>query len=241
MNKLLVAVIAYNEEKNIQNTIKDLERNNFGYDIIVIDNGSIDKTKEICEKLEVNVISHCINSDINGTWKTYFLYAYMNNYDIVCQFDGDGQHIASELPKIINSALRGEADLIIGSRFIEKKGFQSFFLRRMGIIFFSRILSLILGYKIKDVTTGFLAFNWKVISFFAKYYKQDHNQTHLLTHLSGAKMKEVPVLMSGRKHGKSLFNFVNSIAFPFNGIVNIIGCLLLKNQIKREWVNKNEF
>jgi glycosyltransferase involved in cell wall biosynthesis len=240
MNKILVAVIAYNEEKNIRNTIEDLRKNNSGFDIIVIDNGSIDKTKEICENIGVNIVSHCINSDINGTWKTYFLYAYLNNYDIVCQFDGDGQHLASELPIIIEPIVRNEADFIIGSRFIDKKGFQSYFIRRLGINIFSIILSIIIRKRVKDVTSGFIAFNRNVIEFFAKYYKYEIDQTMLLCYFAGARIIEMPVQMRERIHGKSFFGILNSFIFPFKSIVNIFGIWLIKNLIKKEWTSKHE-
>ena len=241
--KILIAVIAYNEENSILGVISDLKQNNFGYDIVVIDNGSFDKTAEICRKNSISVISHCINDGIDGTWKTFYKYAYENDYDIVCQFDGDGQHIASELNKIITPVINKEADRVIGSRFINNQGFQSYFIRRIGIRLFSNLISLFIGYKLYDITSGFLAMNRKIISFFANYYKNeisDPNQGILLTHFIGAKIMEVPVKMKERKHGKSYYGLLNSIAYPLKGVVNIIGCLLLKNQIKKEWSIRNE-
>lgn len=241
--KILIAVIAYNEGKSIANVLTDLQDNNFGYDIVVIDNSSFDNTKYICEGLNVKTLSHCVNDDINGTWKTYFKYADKNNYDIVCQFDGDGQHLAKELPKIIQPIVAKEAEQVIGSRFLGNNTFQSYFLRRIGIKMFSLILSLIFKYKIKDVTSGFIAFDKRVISFFANYYKEeinDPNQTHLLSFFSGARLKEVPVEMNLRRHGKSLYNWLNSLVYPINGVVNIVGCLLVKNEIIKNWTNNYE-
>jgi len=220
-----------------------LNANNFGYDIIVVDNGSFDDTKIICEGMNVKTLSHCINSDINGTWKTYLNYAHKNDYDIVCQFDGDGQHLAKELPKIINPIKNKEANQVIGSRFLGNKTFQSSFTRRIGIGLFSFILSRIFKYKIKDVTSGFIAFDRRIINFFSTYYKaeiNDPNQTHLLSFFSGAKIIEVPVEMNLRMHGSSLYNWLNSLIYPFNGLFNIIGCLLLKKEIRKDWTKKYE-
>lgn len=240
--KILIAVIVYNEEENISDVIQDLRRNNFvGYDIIVIDNASTDNTVSICKKLNVDVLSHCVNSDINGTWKTYFTYAFQNDYDIVCQFDGDGQHLASELRKIIQPILEKKANQVIGSRFLGTEGFKSYAVRRIGIRLFSFLLSIIIGCRIKDVTSGFIAFDRRVIEFFGKYYKHeinDPNQTHLLSHFSGAKILEVPVMMKSRSKGKSLYGFINSFTYPFKGLANILGCLLLKKQILNEWTKK---
>lgn len=233
--RILVAVIAYNEERSIRDTIKDLIENNFGYDIILIDNGSYDDTVKISKELGINVISHCINSgSSSGTLMSYFLYAYRNNYDILCQFDGDGQHIASELPKIIEPIKNEEADYVIGSRFLQKNGFRSYFFRRIGIKLFSYLDSKLIGQKITDVTSGFRAYNRKIIEFFAKFYKHevyDTSQLLLISGFSGAKIKEVPIIMKERNCGKSEFNLLNSISFPIEALINIIGCLLQKNQI----------
>lgn len=235
--KILVSVIAYNEEGNIEKTLKDLIEHNFGYDIVVIDNGSYDNTVKLCKDMGINVISHCVNSGSSGgTATTYFLYSHVKQYDILCQFDGDGQHIASELPKITEPIKNDEADYIIGSRFIKREGFQSYFFRRIGIRLFAYLNSKLIGQKITDVTSGFRAYNKKVIEFFAKYHKHeihDTNQLLLLSHFSGARIKEVPVRMKERKFGESEFNIINSLTFPFKGLMNIIGCYLQKNDIKK--------
>jgi glycosyltransferase involved in cell wall biosynthesis len=234
--KTLVAVIAYNEGKNINKTLRDLDAPDRGYDIVVIDNASIDDTAAVCISAGVKILSHCVNTGgAFGTVMTYFQYAYENNYDILCQFDGDGQHIASELSKIIEPIENGEADYVIGSRFIEKEGFQSFFFRKLGIKLFSFLDSLFLGKKVTDVTSGFRAYSKEVIRFFATHYKHeihDTNQLLLLSHFAGARIHEVPVRMREREHGESEFNFLKALAFPLKGFVNIVGCLLQKRQIQ---------
>jgi len=235
--KILVAVIAYNEEKNIGNTVKDLIEHNFGYDIVVIDNGSYDDTVNICKAMGVEVVSHCINSGSSGgTATTYFLYAYLNDYDIVCQFDGDGQHMASELPKIVRPIQDDEADYTIGSRFLQKEGFQSYFFRRIGIRLFSYLDSKIIGQKVTDVTSGCRAYGKRTIEFFARYYRHelyDTNQLLILSHSAGVRVTEVPVIMKEREFGTSEFDWLNSMLFIFKGLINIVGCTLQKNQTKR--------
>lgn len=241
--KILVAIIAYNEEKNILNVIKDLSEYSDKFDILIFDNSSFDNSKLIYKKAKKEFVSHSINSGgAFGTVSTYFLYAYKYDYDIVCQFDGDGQHIAKELEKIITPILEGTADYVIGSRFLEKKGFQSYFFRRMGINLFAKLDSFFTGQEITDVTSGFKAYSRKVINLFGNYYKHeiyDSNQMILLSHFAGAKIYELPVKMRERKNGKSEYNFVNSITFPFKGIVNILGTLLQKRQIKKYCISNN--
>ena len=241
--RILVAVIAYNEEKNIKHVIKDLQDNNFGFDIVVIDNGSFDSTVQASKEMGIDTIIHCINSGSSaGTLMSYFMYAYRNQYDILCQFDSDGQHLASELPKIVDPVLNQEADYVIGSRFITNEGFQSHFFRRIGIKLFAKIDSLIIGQNITDVTSGFRAYGKKTIGFFAKYYKHevyDPSQLLLLSHYSGTKIIEVPVKMRERLHGKSEFNILSSLSFPIKGIINVTGCILQRNQIRNFTWNYN--
>ncbi len=240
--RVLIAVIAYNEEKNIVKVIKELQENNSGYDIVVIDNCSNDATVELCRGMGIKVISHCVNSGSPfGTVMTYFLYAYHNHYDVLCQFDGDGQHVASELEKIISPVIENQADYVIGSRFLEKEGFQSYFMRRMGIRMFAFLDSLIIGQKLTDVTSGFRAYGKETIAFFANYYKHeiyDTSQLLLLSSAMGARIMEVPVVMRAREYGVSDFNFLNSVSFTLKGLINIVGCLLQRSRIKRFIHNK---
>jgi hypothetical protein len=237
--KILIAIIAYNEELSIAKTIDDLlaHKSSLGYDIVVIDNGSSDNTKEIAKSKGVNVLYHPVNTGGSmGTVRGYFMYAYRNGYDVLCQFDGDGQHLASELFKIVNPILHNEADYIIGSRFIDKIGFQSYFLRRLGITIFAKLDSLLIGMKLTDATSGFRAYSRKVMQFYSKYYPHelfDTNQLMILAHYAGCKIKEVPVVMKAREHGESEYNFTTAFVFPFKGLVNILGCYLQKSQIER--------
>ncbi len=235
--KILVAVVAYNEESNIRGVIRDLREHNFGYDIVVIDNGSYDRTVEICREMGVKALSHCINTGgQNGTLKTYLLYAFHHKYDVVCQFDGDGQHKASELEKIV-APIRDEGyDYVIGSRFIDKKGFQSTFFRRMGIRFYSSINSMIVGNRITDATSGFRACGRRIITFFAKIYRHEFygaNQMMLLSHFIQSRIKEVPVVMNPRQSGESRFNFLNSAVFMIKNLIIVVGSLLQRSSVRK--------
>jgi len=236
--KILISVIAYNEEKNIAQTLEDLIKHNFGYDIVVFDNGSVDKTVSIAQSYHIPVVSHCINSGSSGgTVTSYFLYGFLNDYDIVCQFDGDGQHLAQELEKIISPIAMGKADYVIGSRFLLKDGFQSYWHRRLGISLFSTIESILKGHKITDITSGARAYGKKVIRFFGRQYQHelyDTSQLLLLSHFSGARITEVPVVMQERLHGTSEFQLKAAVIFPIKVMINIIGCILQKSAIKLE-------
>lgn len=237
-HRVLVAVIAYNEEKNIRTTIRDLLDSGLDYDIVLIDNGSDDCTVEIARTMGIPCVSHFINSGSSfGTVMSYFNYADRHGYDILCQFDGDGQHVAAELPKIVKPIVDDEADYVIGSRFISKEGFQSYAIRRVGIRMFSSIDSIIVGQKVTDITSGARAYSRRVIEFFARKYRHevyDTNQLLLLSHFSGARIREVPVVMKERLYGTSEFNFYNAVSFPVTCLINIVGTLLQRSTIKKE-------
>jgi glycosyltransferase involved in cell wall biosynthesis len=236
--KTLVAIIAYNEDLNIRAALADLRAHNSDFDVAVVDNSSTDDTVKICRQLGVRVIPHCVNSGGSmGTVTTYFQAAYQGGYDCLCQFDGDGQHLAAELPKILDPVRRGEADYVIGSRFLSMEGFQSTALRRMGVRIFSRLDSAIMGQRITDVTSGFRAYSRRVIEFFARTYRyelHDTNQLLLASHFSGARVLEVPILMRERLHGQSEFDLANALAYPVLGVVNILGVWLQQWNIQRQ-------
>jgi glycosyltransferase involved in cell wall biosynthesis len=236
---ILIAVLSFNEEANIERTLEDLKEHNFGYDVVVIDDGSNDRTGRICQRMGVPVVSHCINSgNYSNAAMTYFLYAYRNGYDVLCQFDGDGQHTASELPKILGPVLEGLADVVIGSRFLQQAGFKSFFARRMGIRLFSWIDSRVLGHPLTDVTSGFRSYSRKMIEFFGHHYKQelyDNTSQFLLTaHFIGARIEEVSTVMRPRQAGKSLFSPWKAATFPLKGALAILGCLLERGSLRKK-------
>jgi glycosyltransferase involved in cell wall biosynthesis len=234
--RILVSVISYNEEANIEATLRDLIDHNFGYDIIVIDNGSADRTQLICRNLDVPTVRHCVNTGSSvGTLISYFNYAYAKGYDVLCQFDGDYQHVAAELSKIIAPIERGEADCVIGSRFLTRGGFQSTFVRRLGIRLFSRLFTFVTRQKLTDFTSGFRSYNGEVIEFFGHTYRDplydSMTQFLLLTSFAGFKITEVPVTMRARQSGRSEFNFRNSLAFPLKGMMTFGACLLQRRRI----------
>lgn len=233
--KILISVISYNEEASIEGTLNDLIANNFGYDVVVVDNGSNDKTYAICERLGIPVIRHCVNTGSSvGTLVSYFTLAYEMNYDILCQFDGDGQHIAAELQKIVEPIRNGDADCMIGSRFLTKEGFQSTMARRMGIRLFSNLFTWTTGSKLTDITSGFRAYNRDVIAFFGHTYRDpiydSMNQFLLLAFFAGFRIRETPVLMRSRLAGVSEFTSLKSIVFPIKGIMTFLACILQRRR-----------
>lgn len=235
--KILTVISNFNEENEIINTINDFKKNStIESDLLVIDNWSQDNSITLIKRSGVEYLKHPVNTGGGaGVVKTAFLYAYLNNYDIYCHMDGDNQHDSSYFDKLIEPILKGESDMVIGSRFIDKKGYQSHFFRRLGIKSFSKILSILTKNKLTDITSGFRAFNRKTITFFGKQYKHEFEvvvQMIMLSYYAGLTITEIPVKMKPRLTGKSEINFINAIKFPFYGIISIIGSMLQKKKIK---------
>ena len=131
--KKLVIIPAYNERGSILKTVNDVKTNAPDFDYVVINDCSRDDTLEICRKNGINVINLPLNLGIGGGVQTGYMYAYRNGYDIAVQFDGDGQHNAAYLDEMARMLTEENLDMVIGSRYIEKRGFQSSLMRRLGI------------------------------------------------------------------------------------------------------------
>lgn len=230
--KILVAIIAFNEQENIGGVIDKLRDYCPKYDIVVIDNGSTDSTVDIVKLKGVLCIAHAVNSGSPyGTVSSYMMYAKHKNYDVVCQFDGDGQHIASELDKLIEPIMNHNVDYVIGSRFKSKiAGYQSTWLRRLGIAYLSKLVSVISNCEITDITSGFKAYNRAAIDLFSiKHRKEiyDGIQMILFSSKSGLSIVEVPVKMKAREYGVSEFSSMyRSIAFMIKGTLSILAYAL---------------
>ena len=138
--KKLIIIPAYNEQESIKKTVEDIMEKAPHFDYIVINDCSTDKTKEICETEEFNVIHLPVNLGIGGAVQTGYLYAARNGYDIAVQVDGDGQHDPQFLSKMADYMEAEHADMVIGSRFIDKEGFQSSGARRVGIKYFTMLI-----------------------------------------------------------------------------------------------------
>ncbi|SNU06906.1 hypothetical protein SAMN06297422_10926 [Lachnospiraceae bacterium] len=203
--KKIAIIPAYNEKDSIVKTVNDILKNAPGFDYVIINDCSKDNTMDICLYNGFNVLNLPINLGIGGAVQTGYLYAYRNGYDIAVQFDGDGQHDASYLNKMADFLVENEADMVIGSRFIDKEGFQSSKLRRAGINYFTKLIKLLSGVTITDPTSGMRMCNKKTIEMFANEYPRDYPEPESTMRLIRHKRKviEMPVKMRAREEGVS--------------------------------------
>jgi glycosyltransferase involved in cell wall biosynthesis len=174
-------------------------------EVLVINDCSEDNTSAKAREFGARVIDSPINLGIGGAMQTGFIYAQKNQYDFAVQMDGDGQHPPSELIKLIEQFTSSQSNIIIGSRFVLKQGFQSSVLRRLGITYFHYLTYAFTGKSIYDITSGFRLFDKKTIQLIAKKYPDDYPEPESLIILSkaGLSVKEVPVIMRERQGGKS--------------------------------------
>lgn len=212
--KILIIIPAYNEEANIRKVILSLKKQDDDYTCLVINDGSKDNTQQEAESTGLaTVIQLPSNLGIGGAVQTGFKYALYHNYDYAIQFDGDGQHLPSEIPKILEPLYKQECDSCIGSRFVVKtNGFQSTCMRRVGIRFFEFLNNLLIKQKITDSTSGFRAYNKQAIAFLAAHYPTDYPEpeTIILLGKNNFTIKEVSVEMRERQGGHSSISGLKS-------------------------------
>lgn len=224
--KLLIIIPAYNEAENIEKLINNIKELCPFADYLVVNDCSKDDTEEILHRIGANYMCNPVNLGIGGTVQGGYVYALKNGYDIAIQVDGDGQHDISYLKDMIEPIEKGEADIVIGSRFIEKQGFQSSAGRRFGINFLSSLIKLCTGIQIKDVTSGFRAINRKFIKIYADDYPQDYPEPEAIVAgvMHGGVIKEIPVMMKERAGGTSSINLWKSVYYMIKVSLAIIIC-----------------
>ncbi len=213
--KKLIIIPAYNESECIEQTVRDIMENAADFDYVIINDCSTDNTREICESNGFNIVNLPINLGIGGAVQTGYMYAMEYGYDVAVQVDGDGQHDPQFLRQMADYIEEHQVDMVIGSRFIEKKGFQSSFLRRAGIKYFTGLIRLCTGKKITDPTSGLRMAGKNVIRLFAQNYPKDYPEPESMVAVLKRKfiVHEIPVVMRERQGGTSSITMKRSIYY----------------------------
>jgi len=222
--KTLIIVPAFNEEANIVKTITSI-KNACDFDILVVNDHSKDDTLLLAKTQQnVKIADLPCNLGIGGAIKTGYIYADKHGYDIAIQIDGDGQHDPEYLTRIIEPIRDENYDIVVGSRFIDKIGFQSTRMRRFGIIYLQYLIRLLTGVRISDPTSGFRAFGKNAIRYFAKHYPQDYPEPEsiVIAHRIGMRIKEVPVVMKAREGGVSSIYSYKSLYYMLKVTLSIM-------------------
>jgi len=223
MKKLLI-IPAYNEAENLVELISEIRQKAPDYDYVIVNDGSRDHTVTVCIENKLNALHLSNNLGIGGAVQSGYLYAIRYDYDVAIQIDGDGQHDPAFLDVLTKPIVDGQADFTIGSRFIEKEGFQSSGMRRAGIIWLDKILKRSTGLDITDATSGFRACNQPVMHAFASYYPKDYPEPETIADLyrHDFRIREVPVLMRERQSGVSSIRFLKPIYYMMKVTLSIL-------------------
>lgn len=233
MKNILVIIPALNEVDNIGSVVGNLIKTSPDLDVLVIDDGSIDQTAEVARSHGAKVISLPVNLGIGGAVQTGFLYAVKNHYDVALQVDGDGQHRAEEIKKLVDPILMGETDVTIGSRFLTKTSYKSAWPRRLGIYLLSKTIQSVVRKTYTDPTSGFRAYNQRALRIVSAHYSTDYPEPDAIVTLlkNGLRVIEISVEMDARLSGSSSITPFRSWYYMFKVSLAII----LNSMMSRIW------
>ncbi|MCS7006215.1 MAG: glycosyltransferase family 2 protein [Thermoleophilia bacterium] len=224
--RILAVVPALNEAGAIGRVVEEIRATRLPIDVVVVDDCSTDETAAVAEEAGATVLRLPFNVGIGGAVQTGLRYARDEGYEVAVRLDGDGQHDAGELPRLLAPLERGEASMVVGSRFVDGTGsYRPPLARRIGIRVFARLVSLLGGHRVTDTTSGFVALDRRGIELFAAEYPHDYPEVEatLVALRSGLRLAQVQVAMRERETGASSITFLRSLYY----IVKVMLALLV--------------
>jgi glycosyltransferase involved in cell wall biosynthesis len=229
--RIIAIVPAFNEAGAIGGVVEAIRAVGPAFDVVVVDDGSRDETSAIARAHGAAVVTLPFNLGIGSTVQTGFKYALERGYQTAVRLDGDGQHDPAELATLLGPIERDEADIVTGSRFVDGSGaYRPPLGRRIGIIWFARVVSLLTRQRVTDTTSGFQALNRRGIELFAADYPSDYPEVEatLLVYKHRLRLVEVPVAMRERESGQSSITFVRSIYYVIKVTLALFMAMLRK-------------
>jgi len=227
--RILIVIPAYNEEGRVGAVVADVRRALPSADVVVVDDGSADGTAAEAIDAGAVTLTLPVNSGYGTALQTGYKYGVRNGYTILGQIDGDGQHQAEYLVPMLDTLRRGEADVVVGSRFLDRDGhYQASLARQVGIGVFARIASLVMHQHVTDPTSGLQIMRIDVTRFFCSdVYPSDYPDADILIllHRSGYRVREVPVKMRPSP-GQSMHSGHRSVYYVYKMVLSIFVTIL---------------
>ena len=227
--RVLVVVPAFDEEESLPATLAEIRARAPGVDIVVVDDGSGDGTRDVARAAGVPVLALPVNLGVGAALQTGFLHALEEGYDVAVQLDADGQHDPADLAKLLAPIEAGRANLSIGSRYVDgASGYHAPVLRRIGMVLFSALATAVTGRPLKDTTSGYRAYDRGVMELCRADFPQDYPDAPLLIQLAraGFVLEEVPVAMRPRTRGQSFYTWTKSLYYPYKTLLASLVMLL---------------
>ena len=242
--QVIIIIPAYNEERNIPSLIEKIRCKISEADILIIDDGSADRTARVAEKAGALVASLPFNMGYGAALQTGFKYALKNRYRYVVQMDADGQHDPASIRKLLDEVKREDADVVIGSRFMSgDNSYKAPLVKRLGMRLFGMIASMITGQPVTDPTSGFQALNRDAMRFYASpYYPVDYPDADviIMLHRAGLRIREVAVTMHARKEGTSMHSGLKPVYYVFKMFMSMFVTLLRDDKFVKRIVAREE-
>ncbi len=226
--RTLLIIPAYNEAESIAEVIQSIRRQSHWIDILVMNDGSTDETGAQAAAAGAEVLHLPYNVGIGASVQAGFLFAEQQDYEVVIRNDGDGQHAPEDIPAMLSALQQGDIDIVIGSRYLEKRGYTSSFARQLGSLILARLISTIIGQRITDPTSGFIVCNRRAIQLCAQIYPHDYPEPEsiVILHRAGVRLREVPVKMKPRAGGQSSITLLRSGYYMLKVVLAILVGLL---------------
>jgi len=233
--RILAIVPAYNEEGAIKKVVEEIQSVQPHIDIVVIDDGSTDRTVDIARNAGARVISLPFNLGIGGAVQTGFKYAAERAYEAAVQVDGDGQHEPDQIPILLKALDKPGTDVVLGSRFLEAGGYKTSMVRQIGVRIFMLINSILLKKRITDNTSGFRAYGKRAIAFLASNYPYDYPEPEsvIILERNGFSIEEVPITMRQRETGRSSISAVRAVYYMVKVLLAIFMNLFKQRIVKK--------
>lgn len=235
-DSLLVIVPAFNEQGAIASVVHSIHQHVPGVPVLVIDDCSKDETVARARAAGAEILPLPHHLGLGGCVQAGYKLAFELGFQYVIRVDGDGQHDAADIPPVHEKLRVSGCDMVIGSRFLGGDGWQTGFVRGLGIRFFRLVLRPILGKTVRDPTSGFVGVNRRALAVFSRSFPLEYPEIEALVVLQRRRFQfaEVPCTMRPRLAGSSTITAVKSLYYILHVLLGVfVNVLKFDGRLRR--------